>query len=112
MEGGIPSLSIQQITLHENSLGQDGWLALQHHLPFPKTILKSILLQRSKIVGARGPWLAGAQIPGSDRPDGGWTWTNGEVWLYEGWVESEPNNDCEGFDENSALFKSSDLILG
>lgn len=43
-------------------------------------------------------WIGGFQPPGSNEPDGGWTWITGEPWDYENWNTGEPNDsggeDC------------------
>jgi hypothetical protein len=50
--------------------------------------------------GPLGPWLGGAQIPGSGEPVGTWIWlSSGEPWIYAG-PNSPFANNGSGVDEN------------
>jgi hypothetical protein len=40
-----------------------------------------------------GPWLGGYQEPGSEEPDGGWMWVDGQPFTYTNWAPGEPSND-------------------
>ena len=40
----------------------------------------------------QGPWIGGAQAPGSVEPSGGWGWITGEPFIYTHWAVGEPNN--------------------
>jgi hypothetical protein len=40
-----------------------------------------------------GPWIGGFQPPGSQEPDGGWSWVTGETWSFTAWAPGEPNNN-------------------
>jgi hypothetical protein len=52
-----------------------------------------------------GPWLGGFQLPGSQEPDQGWTWINGEAWTYWNWMPGQPdNNGWEGANEDCLVF--------
>jgi hypothetical protein len=44
-----------------------------------------------------GPWIGGTQPPGADEPGGGWEWVTGEPFVYDNWVEGEPD-DFDGDD--------------
>jgi hypothetical protein len=49
-----------------------------------------------------GYWTGGYQIDGSDEPDQGWAWVNGEAFSYNNWGRGgEPNNYG---DENRIVF--------
>ena len=48
-------------------------------------------------------WIGLFQLPGSDEPDGGWTWTTGEPFSFSGWFPLEPNNG--GGLEDRAMFQ-------
>ena len=39
-----------------------------------------------------GPWLGGAQLPGSAEPAGGWEWVDGAPFGFTNWFPGEPNN--------------------
>lgn len=43
-------------------------------------------------------WLGGYQPPGSQEPDGGWTWITGEPWGYTAWHGVEPSDGYDGED--------------
>jgi hypothetical protein len=49
--------------------------------------------------------IGGFQLPGSQEPDGGWTWVTGEAFIYQNWYLNEPNN-ANGF-ENVIEFTNS-----
>lgn len=51
-------------------------------------------------------WLGGIQSPGSTEPNGGWTWTDGEPFVYTNWASGQPDNG--GANENRLLVSSSD----
>jgi hypothetical protein len=45
--------------------------------------------------------IGGLQPPGSPEPGGGWTWYNGEPWVYSNWAPGEPNNGGDLHDEST-----------
>lgn len=47
-------------------------------------------------------WTGGFQPAGSPEPGGGWTWTTGEAFSFNGWSPGEPNN--VGGSENVIVF--------
>ncbi len=50
-----------------------------------------------------GPWLGGAQPPGTAVPSASWAWVTGEAWDYTNWSGGEPN-DWQGVEEDRLQF--------
>jgi len=64
-----------------------------------------------------GPWIGAFQNPGSEEPNGGWEWVNGDgALVYTNWLLYEPNNyqpsNAQPSNENAALFYDHDLTHG
>ena len=71
------------------------------------------LFDESIFNGSRGPWIGGLQPGGSSEPDGGWSWSNGDVFDFTGWIEGAPDNNCNGINEDRIHFGSpSEGIVG
>ena len=70
------------------------------------------LLSESVFNGSRGPWLGGIQPAGSSEPDGGWVWSTGENFVFTGWLEGSPDNNCSGINEDRIHFGSPSGELG
>lgn len=58
-------------------------------------------------------FLGALQAPGSQEPDGGWYWDNGEPWSYTNWSFGEPNNSSPlGYEDNVEIYLFDDYRRG